>query len=176
LTRQQLWALGMTLVLAEFGGCRDRRAATPATPTTPAPQGPVTAPLALPPARSFKVQEDSVAFEGHWVPIGAAPTASVTPGRPPAPLGAGAVHVLCSRAEHWCREDLTQAAAAGAEPAHQTLEYRVEEWTKWGTPASKLLAVRHEGEMAFELRVSLSGLAAEKVVFDKGVETRSRLD
>jgi hypothetical protein len=160
------------LVLAGLGACRGRRA-TSAALATPAPPVPVATPLLSTPARSFNVQEDSVAFEGHWVPIGAAASASATPGRSTAPLGAGAVHVLCSRPEHWCREDLTEA---GAEPAHQTLEYHVEEWTKWGTPASKLLAVRHEAATAIELRVSLSGLAAERAVVDKGVETRWRLD
>jgi hypothetical protein len=58
----------------------------------------------------------------------------------------------------------------------EALSYRVEEWTKWGTPAGKLVASRRDGNVEVEIRVSLSGRAAEKVLIETGVETRWRLE
>ena len=88
-----------------------------------------------------------------------------------------AVRVVCARDQRSCKEDLTRLAGEpGAEPVHETLEYRIDEWTKWGKPAGKLVASRREGGAQVEIRVSLSGLAAEKVVIEKGRETRWRIE
>jgi hypothetical protein len=121
-----------------------------------------------PPPRSVLVQADSVVIEGRWYPVAAGPNARASP---------NAVRVLCARAERTCREDLTRLSAhPDAEPFREVLQYRVREWTKEGTPAGKLVASRREGATEIEIRVSLSGLAAEKVVIDKGGETRWRLE
>ena len=88
-----------------------------------------------------------------------------------------AVRVVCTRAERSCKEDLTRLAGErGGEPVHEMLEYRIDEWTKWGKPAGKLVASRREGGAQVEIRVSLSGLTAEKVVIEKGRETRWRIE
>jgi len=54
--------------------------------------------------------------------------------------------------------------------------YRVTEWTKWGQPAGRLVATRRDGTATVEIRLSLSGLAAEKSLVDKGAEVRWRLE
>lgn len=121
-----------------------------------------------PSPRSVRVEQESVVVEGRWTPIEAGPEA------PPLP---NAVRVVCSRAQRSCKEDLTRLAGdGGAEPVHETLEYRVDEWTKWGKPAGKVVASRREGGARVELRVSLSGLTAEKVVIDKGRATHWRIE
>jgi hypothetical protein len=57
----------------------------------------------------------------------------------------------------------------------ETLDYRVREWTK-----AKLVAVRRSGLTEVELRISLTGSAAQKVVIDnkggRGIETYWRLE
>lgn len=106
--------------------------------------------------------------EGRWFPIEAGPKSPVVP---------NAARVVCTRAERSCKEELTRlAAGATGDGLHETLEYRVREWTKWGTPAGKLVASRREGATEIEIRVSLRGLAAEKVVMERGGETRWRLE
>jgi hypothetical protein len=118
--------------------------------------------------RSVRVEQDSVVVEGHWYPIEAGPESLVVP---------NAVRVVCGRAPRSCREELTHLASeAGAEPVHQALEYRIDEWTRWGTPAGKLVASRREGGAQVEIRVSLSGLTAEKAVIEKGRQLRWRIE
>ena len=103
-----------------------------------------------------------------WYPIEAGPESLVVP---------NAVRVVCGRAPRSCREELTHLASeAGAEPVHQALEYRIDEWTRWGTPAGKLVASRREGGAQVEIRVSLSGLTAEKAVIEKGRQLRWRIE
>jgi hypothetical protein len=121
-----------------------------------------------PPPRTFLVQEDRVVIEGRWHPI--------EPG-PKSPAILDAVRVVCVRAERSCTEDLTRFSTyPGAEPVHDVLQYRVDEWTKWGKPAGKLVASRRADAIEVQIRVSLSGLAAEKVVIDKEGATRWRLE
>jgi len=121
-----------------------------------------------PPPRSVVVQEDRVVIAGRWYPIEAEPKSPAIP---------NAVRVICVRVERACKEDLTRPSTyPGAEPVHDLLHYRVEEWTAVGQAAGKLVASRREGATEVEIRVSLSGLAAEKVVIDKGEETRWRLE
>ena len=149
-------AVGLLGILAM--GCQRSSQA----PGTQPPEGRgATSPL----PRSVRVEPDSVAVEGRWVPIEAGVAA--TP---------NAVRVVCSRAERACNEDLARQSSAGGADVRETWKYRVEEWTKWGTPAGKLTASRREGAVEIEIRVSLSGLAAEKVVIDKGRETRWRIE
>lgn len=78
------------------------------------------------------------------------------------------------RSERRCREELT-TVRTGHPPATETWEYRVREWTEW-----KLTAARPEGPQEVQLRVSLIGLAAEKVTVSlkdrKQPEMRWRLD
>ena len=106
-------------------------------------------------------------MEGRWYPIEPSPKSPVFP---------NSVRVVCSRPERSCKEELTHLASERTEPVRETLTYRVEEWTKWGTPAGKLIASRHDGGVASEIRVSLSGLVAEKVRIENAVETHWRLE
>ena len=109
-----------------------------------------------------------MAIEGRWSLTAAQETSRVIP---------NAVRVVCVRQERSCKEELTRPAAdPGADPVHEVLSYRVEEWTKEGKPAGKLIASRREGTTEVEIRVSLSGFAAEKVVIDKKNETHWRLE
>lgn len=118
--------------------------------------------------RSVRVEPDRVVVEGHWVPI------EVEPRTPALP---NTVRVTCSRGERSCTEDLTRLASPDEpKPINESLEYRVEEWTKWGKPIATLVASRRVGGTQVEIRVSLSGLAAEKVVIETGRETRWRIE
>jgi hypothetical protein len=118
--------------------------------------------------RSVRVEADSVVIEGRWFPIEAGHESLAYP---------NAVRVVCTRAQRSCKEDLARLAGkGGAEPLHEVLEYRIEEWTKWGKPAGKLVASRRDGGAEIEIRVSLSGLAVEKVVIEKGRATRWRIE
>ncbi len=138
-------------------GCRG--AATP----PPVPAGKIS-----PPPRSVLVQDDRVVIEGRWSPIEAGPKSPAIP---------NAVRVVCVRAERSCSEDLTRLSHyPGADPVEDKWQYRVEEWTALGKPAGRMVASRREGATQVQIRVSLSGLAAEKVVIDKGAETRWRLE
>lgn len=149
-------ALGAALSLACGGATTSgSKAAAPASTISPLP-------------RSVRVEPDTVVVEGRWFPVEAGPESPVPP---------NAVRVVCARVRRTCDEDLTRLADEhGAEPVHAAFEYRIQEWTKWGTPAGKLVAFRQEGGAQVEIRVSLSGLAAEKVVTDKGSETRWRVE
>jgi hypothetical protein len=121
-----------------------------------------------PSPRSLLVQEDRVVIEGRWHPI--------EPG-PKSPAILNAVRVVCVRAERSCTEDLTRSSTyPGAEPVQDVLQYRVDEWTKWGKPAGKIVSSRRADAIEVQIRVSLSGLAAEKVVIDKEGTTRWRLE
>lgn len=154
-------ARGLALVGALSIACRG--AATPGGQASP-----TSAVAPSPPARSVQVEADEVVIEGRWTPI-EGETASAT--KP------NAVRVVCRRAERSCKEDLTRPSNyPGGDPVQDVWQYRVDEWTAWGKPVGRMVAVRREGARQIEIRVSLSGLAAEKVVIDKGVVTRSRLD
>ncbi len=121
-----------------------------------------------PPPRSLQVEPDTVVLKGRWVPIEAVTDSPELP---------NAVQVVCLRTQRSCKEDLNRLTArAGAAPVHEVLEYRIEDWTKWGTPAGRLVASRRDEGAVIEIRVSLSGLAAEKAVVRKGSETRWRLE
>lgn len=114
------------------------------------------------------MEPDSVVVEGHWFPIEAGPES---------PVVLNAVRVVCGRAERSCKEDLTRlASATGAEAVHEVLKYRIDDWTKWGKPAGSLLASRRDGLTQIEIRVSLSGLTAEKVVIQGERETHWRIE
>jgi hypothetical protein len=116
--------------------------------------------------RSILVQDDKVVIEGRWSPHDAARGAA-----------AADVRVVCVRSERTCREDLAALAAApGSDDGQSVVHYRVDEWTRPDKAAGKLVASRREGAVVFEIRVSLRGLAAEKVAIDKGAETRWRLE
>ena len=120
------------------------------------------------PPRVLQVQDDSLALEGHWSPLEVGTRS---------PVVQNAMRVVYTRAERSCNENLTTFSPdAGAESVHHALEYRVTERTKPGKPAGKVIASRREGTTEIEIRVSLSGLAAEKVVVAKGIETRWRLE
>jgi len=148
----RLLALSMACGGAATSGCKG---AAPAGGIAPLP-------------RSVRVAQDTVVVEGGWFPIEARPELPVLP---------NAVRVVCGRAERSCREDLTRPAdERGAAPVHETREYRVDEWAKWGRPAGKLVASRRDGGTQVEIRVSLSGLTAEKVVIGKGRETHWRIE
>jgi hypothetical protein len=121
-----------------------------------------------PSPRLVRVEQDTVVVEGRWFPIEAGSESPVLP---------NAVRVVCARAQRSCKEDLTRLAGeSGVEPVHEALEYRIDEWTKWGKPAGKLVASRRDGTGQVEIRVSLRGLAAEKVVLEKGRETHWRIE
>lgn len=136
--------------------------------TKPGSKQPPLAGTISPVPRLFRVEQDSVVVEGRWFPIEAGPESPVLP---------NAVRVVCARDLRSCKEDLTRLVGqGGAEPVHETLEYRIDEWTKWGKPAGKLVASRRDGEAQVEIRVSLSGLAAEKVVLEKRRESHWRIE
>lgn len=136
-------------------------------------RGPTSGKTAAPPAglspppRSVRVEQDAVAVEGQWIPI--------EPG-PDSPLLPNAVRLRCLRAERSCKEELTRPAGQAASPVREAHEYRLDEWTKWGQAAGRLVASRREGGVQVEIRVSLNGLTAEKVVIDKGHEIRWRIE
>jgi hypothetical protein len=120
---------------------------------------------ASPPPRIIRAEQGSVVIEGRWHPVEASEASDdVT----------YLVHATCVRSERRCREELT-TVRAGHPPATETREYKVREWTDW-----KLLAVRPEGPEEVQLRVSLTGLAAEKVTVSlkkrDQPETRWRLE
>jgi hypothetical protein len=134
---------------------------------TPASKPPSAGAIS-PPPRSVRVERDEVVVEGGWFPVQTGARSSAPP---------NAVRVVCRRAARSCKEDLTRPSSyPGADPIQDVSQYRVDEWTTWGKPAGKLVASRREGATEVQIRVSLSGLAAEKVVIDKGVETRWRLE
>lgn len=136
--------------------------------TKPGPEQATPAEAISPVPRSVRVEQDSVVVEGRWVPIDARPTSLVLP---------NAVRVLCTRVQRACKEDLTRLAdERGGALVNETLEYRVDEWTKWGKPAGKVVASRRAGGVQLEIRVSLSGLTAEKVKIEKGRQTRWRIE
>jgi hypothetical protein len=120
---------------------------------------------ATPPARVIRVDKSSVVIEGRWHPV----DASVAPADV-----SYVVRATCMRSERRCREELTTVRASHP-PATETREYKVREWTDW-----KLLAVRPEGAEEVQLRVSLTGLAAERVTVSlkkrDQPETRWRLE
>jgi len=121
-----------------------------------------------PPPQSVHVEPDEVVAEGRWFPIEAGPEAAAL---------ANAVRLVCRRAERSCKEQLTRPSNyPGADPVQDVFRYRVEEWTKWGKPAGRLVASRREGTAEVAIRVSLNGLAAEKAILDKGTEIRWRLE
>jgi hypothetical protein len=111
-------------------------------------RGPVEGALS-PPARAIRVDADKVVIEGRWQPVASASDS-------PAPENA--VRAVCTRVEKRCREELTTVAGGGS-PATEIFEYRIREWTK-----AKLVATRRSGAYEQTLRVSLTGLAAEKIV------------
>lgn len=114
------------------------------------------------------MEADSVVVEGRWFPIEPGPASPVVP---------NAVRVVCGRAGRSCKEDLTRLAGEpGAQPVREVLKYRIDDWTKWGKPAGALLASRRDGETRIEIRVSLSGLVAEKVVIEGERETHWRIE
>lgn len=137
--------------------------------------GPAPGPSAAPPEaervpspKSFVVQPDRVVIEGSWYPIDAGPPSTAIP---------NAVRVVCVRAERSCQEDLTRLSAApGAEPAHELLQYRIEQWTEPGKRAGRLIASRREGAARIEIRVALRGKAAVKAVIAGGRRSRWRLE
>lgn len=137
-----------------------------ATKPGPTPRNPAGEISPFP--RSVQVAEDSVVVEGRWAPIEAGPKSPDLP---------NAVRVVCTRAQRSCKEDLTRLADERAgEPLHEALEYRVDEWTQWGKPAGRILASRRSAGTQVEIRVSLSGLTAEKVVIEKGRQFRWRIE
>ncbi len=137
---------------------------------TPGPGFKAAAPAGgiSPPPRAVRVEQDSVVVEGRWFPIET---------EPPSPVVPNAVRLVCGRVERSCKEDLTRlAGASGAELVHEVLKYRIDDWTKWGKPAGRLLASRRDGLTQIEIRVSLSGLTAEKVVIEGERETHWRIE
>ena len=120
---------------------------------------------ASPPARAIRVDPDVVVIEGRWYPIDAAGVSADV---------SFVVRATCVRTERRCREELT-TVGAGHAPTTETIEYRVREWT-----TRKLVAARPEGSEEVQLRVSLTGLAAEKVTASPKdrhkPETRWRLE
>jgi hypothetical protein len=112
------------------------------------------------------VEQDRVVVEGRWFPIEAGSLAVPN-----------AVRVVCVRANRSCKEDLTRLTEGpGGKPVHEQREYRVDEWTQWGKPAGKLVASRRDSANPVEIRVSLSGLTAEKAEISKERETRWRIE
>lgn len=147
--------LTTVLSIACAGGTTPGKTATPAGGVSPLP-------------RSVQVDQDTVVVEGRWVPIETGRESPVLP------LG---VRLRCTRAVRSCQEDLTLPSRERAEvPVQEVFQYRIAEWTKWGTAAGKLVATRREGATQVEIRVSLSGLTAERVVIEKGLETRWRIE
>jgi hypothetical protein len=120
---------------------------------------------ASPPPRAIRVDEATVVIEGRWHPIEA--TAD-------SPIVMNSVRAVCVRADRRCREDLT-TTPEGAAPVTESFEYRVKEWTR-----AKLLAARRKGADEVIVTVSLTGLAAEKVLVkaegDRDAGTRWRLE
>jgi hypothetical protein len=125
----------------------------------PAPEAGTPGAEVTAPPRAIRVAEDSVIIEGHWHPI-------EETGKP----FANAVTATCVRSERRCREELTMATD-GRPPQRQSFDYKIKEWTR-----AKLLATRQEGSDETQLRVSLTGLAAERVMVarSKGREAESR--
>jgi hypothetical protein len=144
------------LVMSLAFGCRRAPGAEPRVGGEPS--------AAPPPSRSLSVQDDSVVIEGHWQPIEPGADLSAVP---------DSVRIVCVRTERTCTEDLTRT---GGEASHEVMRYRVDEWTKAGTPAGRLIASRRDGAREIQIRVSLSGHAAEKAVIAKSAETRWRLE
>ncbi len=117
---------------------------------------------------SVRVEQDTVVVEGRWFPIEGGSESTVLP---------DGVRLACVRAERSCKEDLTRLAGQrGGERVRETREYRVDEWARWGTPAGKLVAWRRDGGTQVEIRVSLSGLTAQKTVMERGRATRWRIE
>ncbi len=155
---------GPAVLCATLLGTLSLACGRPTTPGSRSATGGAVSPL----PRSVQVEQDSVVVEGRWFPV------EVGPG---SPVARNAVRVVCRRAERSCKEDLTHLVGeAGAGPVQQLIEYRVDDWTRWGQPVGRLIASRREGGARIEIRVSLSGLAAEKVVIEKGRETRWRIE
>jgi hypothetical protein len=117
------------------------------------------------PPRAIRVEENDIVIEGRWSPVEEAVASAVAP---------NSVRVTCARSQQRCREELT-TSPSGQKTVSETLDYRVREWTK-----AKLVAVRRSGPTQVELRISLTGSAAQKVVIDnkggRGIETYWRLE
>ena len=117
------------------------------------------------PPRAMRVEENDVVIEGRWSPVEEAVASAVAP---------NSVRVVCARALQRCREELT-TSPSGQKTVTETLDYRVREWTK-----AKLIAGRRSGAAEMELRISLTGSAAQRVVIDnkggRATETHWRLE
>ena len=121
-----------------------------------------------PAAAPIRVAQDEVVLEGRWAPENDQVDARAV---------GDTVRVVCNRSKGACDEELIHSSSQhGHRPAPEKLTYRVQKWTKWGIPAGSLLASRSEGGVEVVIRVSLSGLAAEKAYVGKGAETRWRLE
>jgi hypothetical protein len=110
------------------------------------------------------VEEDRVVLEGRWQPVAAN---SSSP-------SLSAVRVVCLQRPRTCTEELSVLAE---DPAvqRQPASYQIKDWTTW-----QLRAVRRDEGKDVELRISIRGLAAEKVLVDRsskgGSATRWRLE
>lgn len=100
------------------------------------------------PVRAIRIEAHSVVIEGRWHPEEATADSPVVP---------NSVRAVCTRAERQCREELT-TAPPGKGPVVETFDYKVSEWTN-----AKLVATRRQDSSELQLRVSLTGLAAEKL-------------
>jgi hypothetical protein len=103
------------------------------------------------PPRAMRIDENEIVIEGRWSPVEEAVASAVAP---------NSVRVVCTRSLQRCREELT-TSPSGQKTVTETLDYRVREWTK-----AKLVAGRRSGVAEMELRISLTGSAAQKVVID----------
>lgn len=114
-----------------------------------------------PPPRAIHAEGDTVIIEGRWQAIDGAEGLPLM----------NMVRAVCNRARDTCREELSSVGAEGVQEAvqHQSFEYQVKEWTKW-----KILAVRRSKRGTHELRISIIGLAAERVEKAVGAETENR--
>jgi hypothetical protein len=115
--------------------------------------------------RAIQVDDATVVIEGRWHPVEA--TAH-------SPIALNSVRAVCVRADRRCREDVT-TTPEGAAPVTESFEYRVKEWT-----SAKLVATRRKDADEVIVTVSLTGLAAEKVVVkakgDRDAGIRWRLE
>lgn len=147
----------LLVLLASLGACRGGSR----------PGDKPSAPEGAAPPQSVRVEADEVWLEGRWLPVDAGEAAAL----------ANPVRIVCKRPSGAFRETLTRPSKyPGGEPVQDDFAYRIAEWTKSGQPAGRLVASRREGTARVEIRVSLSGLVAEKSWLDKGAEVRWRLE
>jgi hypothetical protein len=146
----------LALLAVSTGACQKARAPTQEATASPRPS-------LSPPPRAIRVEEGSVVLEGRWQEVGTTASAPNT------------VRVVCLRGPRTCAEELATAGADADDPQRQSITYQVKDWTKW-----QLRAVRRDEGKDVELRISIIGLAAQKVLVDRssrrGGEIRWRLE